>query len=297
MSDVTRVTVEEFDDPLGTASQRQRLSEQETVERMYEAALRAVNETGLRVSFDLLSLEDVIADAGVSRSAVYKKWPKKDQFYSQVLLRLAGRIHPATAAYDAGTVTTVAELGLKNLDWFSTARGRKRLLVEMCRVGALHNFDVLRSTHQWQIYMALHATLLSLPDNRFQDAMRSALARSEESFVVRMSGFYNQMLPLLGFRFKATVGDVDAGAFAALGAAVVEGLVMTSNATTELAERRFLIDPFDTGSLSDWSYPALGFTSICLSLVEEDPDITWNAERVSSIEASLQLIRASADML
>lgn len=280
--------MEDFEDPLGLGDARPRLSEEETVQRMLDTAVRMALESGLRVSFDLQRLEDVIAEAGVSRSAVYKRWPRKELFYSQVLLRLAGAAHPAVAAYDSGTIEMVARAALDSTDWLRTPAGRRRLFIELCRIGALQNFDALRERQEWHIYMALHATLVSLPDNRFQAAMREALEASEREFIRGMASFYAAMLDVLGYKFKDAAGDVGADEFAALGAAVVEGLVLTSAATPMLAEQRFLIDPFDTGELQDWSYPALGFTGIALSLIEEDRTVKWSDDRLTAATERLR---------
>jgi AcrR family transcriptional regulator len=48
-----------------------------------------VNRTGLTVSLDHISLEQVIRDAGVSRSAAYRRWPYKDLFFSDLVKQLA----------------------------------------------------------------------------------------------------------------------------------------------------------------------------------------------------------------
>ncbi len=284
--------MEEFEDPLGLGT-RPRYSEEETVERMLDTAVDMAHKDGLRVSFDLQKLEDVIAQAGVSRSAVYKRWKRKEDFYSQVLLRLAGAAHPALAAYDPQTVQTAISVAQSNPELFRTSKGRHALFIEMCRLGALQNFDTLRERGEWHTYMALHATLLSLPENRFQIAMREALGRSERQFTHRMAEFYKGMVDIIGYRFRASVGDVGLDEFAALGGAVVIGLVLTATATPELAEQRFLIDPFSTGQLRDWSYPALGFASIAQSLVEEDPEVTWDDHRIATIPNRLRALLAA----
>lgn len=280
--------VEDFEDPLGRGgSVRRRYSEEETVQRMLETAVTMAHEDGLRVSFDLQRLEDVIERAGVARSAVYKRWPRKEQFYSQVLLRLAGDGHPILTSHDSGTMRVVVEVAHAHPELWSTASGRRTLLIEMCRLGALHNFDTLRDRTEWQIYIALHATLLALPDNRFQEAMGEALRRSEHSFIQRMARFYESMLGLLGYRVRDGLRAPGYDGFATLGGAVVMGLVLTSGATSMLAEVRFQVDPFDTGSVQEWSLPALGFTSIAMSLVEENPSTIWDAARVDRVRAQL----------
>ena len=57
---------------------------------MLESAAAMVNQAGLTVSLDHLSFEDLIRDARVSRSAVYRRWPYKDLFFSDLLKELRG---------------------------------------------------------------------------------------------------------------------------------------------------------------------------------------------------------------
>jgi AcrR family transcriptional regulator len=53
---------------------------------MLDAAGAMIGRTGLTVSLEHLSFEDVIHQAGVARSAVYRRWPYKDLFFSDLLL-------------------------------------------------------------------------------------------------------------------------------------------------------------------------------------------------------------------
>lgn len=281
---------EEFEDPLGRGeAARRRYSEDETVQHMLDTAVQMAHEEGLRVSFDLQRLEDVIARAGVSRSAVYKRWPRKDQFYGQVLLRLARAGHPILAQ-DSGTIRVVAEVALGHPELWQTASGRRALVVELCRQGALHNFETLKDQTEWQIYIALHATFLSLPDNRFQEAMRDALSESEQGFIQRMARFYETMLRLLGFRLRPEAAALGYEDLASLGGAVVMGSVLTSGAGGLLTERRLQLDPFNTGRVDEWTLPALGFADIILSSVEEDSAIVWDDRRLEDVKDQLERI-------
>lgn len=281
---------EVFDDPFGLGAPRQRLDEAETVERMLEAGARMVRESGLRISFDLLRLEDVIAHAGVSRSAVYKRWPRKELFYSELLLRLAGAVHPATAAFDLGTPVAIVRVAHEHSNWFRTAEGRHRLLIEMCRLGALQNFEALRERPDWRIYMTIHSALLTLPDNSYRAALESVLANSEREFAQKMAGFYSVLMNMLGYRFKDDSGNFGMLELAALGATAVEGVVLTSGATPDLATRRFLLDPFDTGRHQDWSYPAISFTGLVTSLIVQDDLTAWSEEKMVETEIQLNML-------
>ena len=54
-----------------------------------------MSQTGLTVSLDHISFEDVIRDADVSRSAVYRRWPYKDLFFSDLVKELATKATPS----------------------------------------------------------------------------------------------------------------------------------------------------------------------------------------------------------
>ncbi|MBM7788515.1 TetR/AcrR family transcriptional regulator [Tenggerimyces flavus] len=76
----------------GVARRRRRLSDTETAARMLAAGAKLVGRTGLTVSLEHLSLEDLIHAAGVARSAVYRRWPYKDLFFGDLLRELAASL-------------------------------------------------------------------------------------------------------------------------------------------------------------------------------------------------------------
>ena len=80
--------------PTGFARRSRRLSDHETEQRVLHAAMALVNRTGLTVSLDHLSFEDIIRDADVARSAVYRRWPYKDLFFSDLVKELAKNATP-----------------------------------------------------------------------------------------------------------------------------------------------------------------------------------------------------------
>ena len=62
---------------------------------MLAAAVAMVHRTGLTVSLDHISFEDIIRDADVSRSAVYRRWPYKDLFFSELITERVTRVRAA----------------------------------------------------------------------------------------------------------------------------------------------------------------------------------------------------------
>ena len=75
--------------PTGAARRRVRISDEETGRRMLAAAVALIGERGMSVSLEHLSLEEIIQAAGVARSSVYRRWPYKDLFFSDLLVELA----------------------------------------------------------------------------------------------------------------------------------------------------------------------------------------------------------------
>ena len=132
---------------------------------MLQAALAMVNRTGLTVSLDHLSFEDVIRDARVSRSAVYRRWPYKDLFFSDLLKELARAATPAAISGEATSAPEIKRVALEHLDWLVTPELRQNLALELMRQAALHDFATMHGSTEWRTYLALHATFLSVADD------------------------------------------------------------------------------------------------------------------------------------
>lgn len=283
-------------DPFGRPTRRSsRLTDEETARRMLETGVSAVHSTGLQLSFDLVSLEALIDTANVSRSAVYRRWPTKAHYFADLLLELAGSTHPATAAYSQSTVERACDVAEAFIDMLRTPEGRKQVVVEMCRQGALENYNSIRKGHEWATYVALQATMLSLPPELdLESRIRAALRRSEDNFVERMSAFYLSMVDVVGYNLRSISG-VTFETVATMGAAVVEGLAINTTIIPEISDTVFTADSFNTGIEAEWSMPALGFASILLALIEpKSPEIDWDDERIEKSRARLREIRQRA---
>lgn len=276
------MTIEQ--DPFGRPYRSGRLTDQQTVERMLQTGLDKVQQEGLRVSFDLLKFEDLIAEAGVARSAAYRKWPTKHHYYADLLRRLSGHVHPAVGAYDQSTIELALGLALEARGLLSSPQGRRALVVELCRQGSSRNFLTLSESPSWPIYVTLRATYMSLPEEGdLRQDIGKALASSEAWFVRRMSEFYEALIQAFGYRMRPQVEPVSRETLSVLGGALVEGLALMSVTGEYIAETFFEVDPFDTGLTEKWSFAALGFTSLVMALVEPDPEQheDWGEDRVA----------------
>jgi AcrR family transcriptional regulator len=141
--------------PTGLARRGRRLSDQETEQRMLQTAMAMVHRYGLTVSLDHISLEEVIRDADVSRSAVYHRWPYKDLFFSDLVKELA---RSATPTILGDELALIRRLVAERLDWLDTPELRHALVIELIRQLALLDFQALYGSTRWRTYLALHAT-------------------------------------------------------------------------------------------------------------------------------------------
>src|SRR5665811_621178 len=111
--------------PTGFARRSRRLSDHETEQRVLHAAMAMVNRTGLTVSLDHISFEDVIRDADVSRSSVYRRWPYKDLFFSDLVKELA---KDATPAIINAELQLMRRVVAEQLAWLETHEHRHGLV-------------------------------------------------------------------------------------------------------------------------------------------------------------------------
>lgn len=253
------------------AGRRRRLSLEE-VEKLVMAKAREllITETGgLTVSLDHINLEVIIAAAGVPRSSAHRRWPTKDAFVVDFLCDIAGPNWFGTAAFDRDTISVAIGVVQKGADLLATEEGRVALIREAVRVGAKQNFDAIVASNEWRTYVALTATVISIPDEEVRNRIKSRLREAETTFIERMTTFYAGMSAMLGFRPKAPYTFRH---LAAAGAAIVEGLSLRRIVNLELVtEPLQLPDPDGVGT-TEWTLAAAGFLAILESMIEINPD-------------------------
>lgn len=272
--------------PTGLARRGRRLSDHETEQRMLQAAVAMVSRTGLTVSLEHISFEDVIRDAGVSRSAVYRRWPYKDLFFSDLVKELAQKATPTIVSEELDLIKRVVA---ERTDWLETPELRHRLVVELLRRLSLLDFETLYGSPEWLTYLALHATFLSIADEELRDQVQAALARSEHDHIARVASAWERLTGLIGYRLRPEFGATFETA-ATLVDSAMRGLVITALSVPEVATYRALARPLGAASTDEWSLPGLALASIALAFLEPDPAVEWDAERIARVR------RAMADL-
>lgn len=270
--------------PTGLARRGRRLSDLDTEQRMLQAAVTMINRDGLTVSLDHLSFEDVIRDADVSRSAVYRRWPYKDLFLSDLVKELARNATPTIVDDEVALMRRV--LG-EHLDWFDSAELRHSLIVELIRQLALLDFQTIYGSPGWRTYLALRATVASLAPGELRDQVQVTLAQSEQTRTARIAKSWEQLAGLLGYRLRPELG-VSFETLATMLNATMRGLVITALSAPGIATHRVQASPFGAAGKDEWSLAAIGVASIATAFLEPDPHIEWDDERLTNAQHALR---------
>ena len=207
---------------------------------MLATAVAMINRTGLTVSLDHISFEDVVRDADVSRSSAYRRWPYKDLFFSDLLKDLARAASPGLTG-DQETLELITRVVFEHLDWFETPDLRGCLVHELIRQAAPLDFAAIYESPEWRIYFAVHATFLSLTDGALRDELRRSSPAPKRASL-RGSRAWQSIATLFGYRLRAKMGATFQ-TIASLLIAQERGLVLMALSTPELAMRRLQATP------------------------------------------------------
>jgi AcrR family transcriptional regulator len=256
---------------------------------MLATALESLARTGLTVSLDHISLEDLIREAGVSRSAVYRRWPYKDLFIADLVKELARNAVPAIVDDEIAAIRHV--LG-EHQDELDTPRLRGGLVAELIRQLALVDFEILRRSARWQTYLALSATFTSIADDDTRQEVGAALAESERAHIASVARAWQLLTGLLGYRLRPDSGTTFE-TLATLLTATIRGLVTMALSDPAIATSKARARPPGATETADWSLPGLALASIASGLLEPDPSITWDAERIARVRQALDDLTAA----
>lgn len=273
---------------LRRTARRPRLSDAETEQRMLDAGVRLVAERGLSLSLEHLSMEELVQDSGVSRTSSYRRWPTKDLFAADLLLRLAHATDLPADLPDGlpGLISDLAELGTRAGD-LGSAAARRDLVVAVLRIAVGRDFEAMLGSPAWRTHVALRAAHLGLPDGDLRAQVAAALRDTERRFTERRAAVFAALADLIGYRL--TVADARGWLrmSGTLGA-VATGLLVRGYADPESVTATTRAAPFGSSTPADWSEATLASVGVLLGAIEPDPTIVWDDARTAALRARLR---------
>lgn len=246
-----------------------RIPDSETRDRVMSAARDLLKPTGLSVTLGDLSAEEIIAAAGVSRSAAYRLWPTKDALVSDVLTFLATSPEMSFDVTDAGSMRAALQVACDNLDQLDTAAGRRDLLLRCCQIGGETQFGSITGSFDWRTWVALVVTVAAThgEDTTIRDRLRATRYQSTAG----LAEFYEAMAGFMGLRLRADFGG-DWLTASKLVSSLFDGLALNNAVAADFTADRVEAAPFGSTQTSSWTLPGLGFAAIASSLLEPDPE-------------------------
>lgn len=235
---------------------KQRLSAQQTRDRLVLAGLDALALNGLSVGLDAISLDQAVQDAGVPRSSAYAALSNGEGSPQEVLQRAVLMEAVATRSETIdGLMAQVGEFVAAPPEGLS---GRA-LFRELIRIGGNYHFDGLSDSRAWRIVYAIRA-IVNTGAPATQDAELIAWLAETDSELRNQTidTLYKPLAELFGLQPRPQYGEDAWSLMEIAHSAVIEGLAMRSalDASKYFDELRH-VDESD--GESNWSLYALLF--------------------------------------
>ncbi|WP_369045518.1 TetR/AcrR family transcriptional regulator [Sinomonas sp. P10A9] len=240
-----------------------RIREEQMRELLLGKAVELLRPTGLTVSLEHLNLEELIRSAGVPRSSVYKAFGNKDAFFRELMIRLIETMEISGSDLDPGLAQRIQATAHAHGSRLGTPAGRREVGREIIRLSVKKNYESVRTSTEWRTYIALSATVSSL-DPTSRTAVVDALARAESRTTAARSAAFDQLLPLLGLKFRV---GLDARQLATVAAAIVNGLAQRSLVNPEVVDTPVVLPGID-GDPVEWHLSAVGVMAVLDEMTE-----------------------------
>ncbi len=240
------------------SAKRQRLSADETRERLVIAGMALLALNGMSVGLDAVTLEQAVRDADVSRSSAYAAWSTDDRYSPQELFQ---RTVLRRAVVDRNaTIEQLQEIVMAVVVEHGETMNPRELLREMIRVGGAANVEAVAGSSSWQLVIALRAILHSTFGRGRDEDLAAWMDESEEELRFEtINDVYKPLVEITGLRPRPEYGELAYQYGEISAAAMTEGLAMRYS----LRAREHLdglVHPHDPGR--EWSLYSLMFEQI-----------------------------------
>ena len=253
-------------------NRRPRMSEAQTREAALRTTVAEIRENGLPLGLEHLSMEDVIREAEVSRTAFYRLWPQKDQFIGDLIVELAKEALPTQNTQGAEATSQLKESLLPRIGELQDADARWQLIINLVVSATTPDFERTASlAGQWRTYFALTSLTMSLPDSDVKEIAQQEIGNAEKRYRERLVANYALSMNMFGIRLRGQL-DMTLDDVADLLIALIRGLVLRNRADS----------PSRSSSLA-----SRGAAAIVAYCFENDPTVLWDDSRIDAIRATL----------
>jgi AcrR family transcriptional regulator len=245
------------------------LSKAELRERVLATGSALLGEEGVTVSLYHLNMEELFRRVGVPRSSAFAAFGGKEELITDLMIRLLQPdpgdqvgFSPATAELAQSVIDRYADR-LTRADGSRDPEGEYAVLREAVRVTLRQNVDDTEASSEWRTFMALSATVPSLPPGR-RERVAAALLVVEENFVAAMTQFYGGALVFLGRRPRP---GLEWRHVVSAGATIVEGMVSRRRMGSAIGDDTVLAPGID-GEPVEWTLTSLAYLALLEGLTE-----------------------------
>lgn len=244
-------------------------------DRVVDAAVSALRTRGITVGLEGISLEQAIADSGVSRATAYRRWPNRQEFTREVLIRV---VHAARLEPESGPeIEQIRALLHERREELATQAGRRTAIVEALRISTAADHERLASSQEWRDYLALRLTCNGLTDPDLRSSLTKELRETEEGFVRHRARVYARLPSLIGYRLRIPLPEQEAlTLLAETMGALMTGLVL--DASTGVQRPAFTARALDSDIEAEWTPASYALTASLLAQMEPDPQAEWDVD-------------------
>ncbi|WP_198536218.1 MULTISPECIES: TetR/AcrR family transcriptional regulator [Pseudofrankia] len=249
---------------------------------MLDAAVALVHEQGISTGLEGIAFDEVVRRAEVSRTSAYRRWPKRDQFYGEALLRLAsGTILPAPETSVTGPAAKVVVDYAHRLN---SPQERRNLVVELLRVSIGKDYEVVSTAPEWRTFTSLLASHQRISNEDVREAVAAELVATERRAVEVRARAYALFTALLGYRLAPPLAGPDGFELMSRAAgATMTGLLTKLNLSDPDGQVPRRMRAFGSTEYAEWTPAVYIITSTVLGYIEPDPGIEWSPARVDDL--------------
>jgi len=188
------------------AGKRQRLSSEESRERLLAAGVAALAERGLSTGLDAVNLEQAVRDSQVPRSSAYAVWSTDDFYAPQELFQ---REVLMRAVEDRrATTDRLMEQVTGFLADPPTGLSQEELLRELIRFAATASLENIVNSTSWQIVFAMRSIMQSAPPANRDKELFEWMEENEEALRVEtIETIYKPLAEIFGLRPRPEFGE------------------------------------------------------------------------------------------